>query len=78
MWLFCFTEQNVNFPKYVSKEATSFVKALMVKQVDKRLGCGPAGDREIREHVFFKNIDWTKLEKRELQAPYKPKTVSSS
>ena len=38
-----------------------------------KLRLGYTGTEEIKEHPFFENIDWFKLERRGIDPPYKPR-----
>lgn len=69
-------EQTVSFPRSLSKEAISIIKGFLTKNPNRRLGSGETGEQDIRDHVFFKYIDWIKLFKLEIQPPFKPKVKS--
>jgi len=68
----------LRFPSYVSSEAQSLLEGLLTREVEKRLGSGPDGSGEVRKHKFFNGIDWEKLERKELDAPFKPKVKSET
>lgn len=50
----------------------------MTKNPHKRLGCVAAqnGEDAIKQHPFFKEIDWLLLEQKKIKPPFKPRIVS--
>jgi len=45
---------------------------LLQKDPTTRLGHGPNGDDQIKNHKWFRSINWKKLEARELEPKFKP------
>jgi len=66
----------VVYPGWLSKDAVAVVKGFVTKDINSRLGCSPTGERDIKTHPFFASVDWEKLERREIQPPFKPKLKS--
>eukprot|EP01103_Thecamoeba_quadrilineata_P002859 TRINITY_DN12718_c0_g1_i1.p1 TRINITY_DN12718_c0_g1~~TRINITY_DN12718_c0_g1_i1.p1 ORF type:complete len:445 (+),score=125.50 TRINITY_DN12718_c0_g1_i1:45-1379(+) len=60
--------ENVKIPKSMSPAASSLMKVLLVKDPADRLTDIDA----LKNHEFFKDIDWEKLEKKEATPPYIP------
>jgi len=56
-----------------SKDAKDLIKKLLVVKPRKRLGCRGQADLEIRNHPWFSDIDFGKLYRKELTAPWIPK-----
>jgi len=73
--------KNKEFPsldKYpISPESKEFISNLLEKDKYKRLG-SIRNPNKARDHSFFKKLDWEKLEKGELEAPFIPTVVISS
>jgi novel protein kinase C delta type len=49
---------------------------LLEKDTSRRLGMTTCAYGDIKNQVFFYSIDWDKLERRELEPPFRPKLVS--
>ena len=51
----------IKFPKDFDKDAKSLIKHLLDPDVTKRYGCLKDGVNDIKNHRWFKNMDWHKL-----------------
>ncbi|XP_034990608.1 beta-adrenergic receptor kinase 2 isoform X3 [Zootoca vivipara] len=49
---------NVELPESFSPELKSLLEGLLQRDMSKRLGCQGSGAQEVKEHPFFKGIDW--------------------
>ena len=59
----------LNIPKFVSKEAAELIKKLLEKNPKERLGNGGRDALEIKDNVYFKDVDWNKVYKKEINPP---------
>jgi len=48
---------------------------LLAKNAPERLGAGPNADRDIKNHAFYRRVDWDKMANRDVQPPFKPRSV---
>uniref|UniRef100_A0A8C4VPW0 Ribosomal protein S6 kinase alpha-5 n=1 Tax=Gopherus evgoodei TaxID=1825980 RepID=A0A8C4VPW0_9SAUR len=60
------------YPQEMSALAKDVIQRLLMKDPKKRLGCGPGGADEIRQHPFFQKINWDDLAAKKIPAPFKP------
>ncbi|KAK9877248.1 hypothetical protein WA026_016990 [Henosepilachna vigintioctopunctata] len=60
-------------PECLSEEVADFITKLLVKDPRQRLGGGEGDAEELKRHPFFKNLDWNKLYRKEIPAPFKPR-----
>lgn len=66
-------KQKLVMPYFLGPDAKDLLTRLLRKEPNKRLGANMQKDLPlIKKHRFFKNIDWKKLAKRELEAPIQP------
>ncbi|XP_008199672.1 ribosomal protein S6 kinase alpha-5 isoform X2 [Tribolium castaneum] len=59
-------------PDSLGKDVADFISKLLVKDPRKRLGGGEGDAKELKKHSFFKSLDWEKLARKEIPAPFKP------
>ncbi|XP_066395524.1 serine/threonine-protein kinase AtPK2/AtPK19-like [Miscanthus floridulus] len=65
-------KDKLKFPSFLSSEAHSLLKGLLHKEPNRRLGSGPGGSNEIKNHKWFKPMNWRKLEARQIQPSFRP------
>lgn len=58
----------VEIPQQLPEPVRDLLQKLLTRDASKRLGV--IGD--IKEHIFFKGYDWSKLLNKELKAPFRP------
>lgn len=68
----------LKFPPGMSEEAQSLISGLLTRDVEKRLGSGPSGSETIKNHPYFKGVNWEKLERKEIQPPFVPRVRSNT
>ena len=67
---------NVVYPNHMSRESRTFIAGLLDRDPENRLGMKQSSHGLVREHGFFGQIDWSKLENAQVEPPYKPNIVS--
>jgi serine/threonine protein kinase len=79
--LFNFQTVNLNINEYkkplnlsntFSKEAKDLITKLVELDPRKRIGTGPNGIEDLKNHSYFKDIDWNDLENKNIMAPFVP------
>uniref|UniRef100_A0AAR2LJS8 G protein-coupled receptor kinase n=1 Tax=Pygocentrus nattereri TaxID=42514 RepID=A0AAR2LJS8_PYGNA len=63
---------NVELPDSFSPELKSLLEGLLQRDVAKRLGCQGRGAQEVKEHLFFKGIDWQQVYLQKYSPPLIP------
>lgn len=62
----------LEFPSFATAKACDLIARLLDRDYKRRLGSGKMQSREIQNHPFFKDIDWTSLFRKELPPPWRP------
>ncbi|KAF7640424.1 Protein kinase C [Meloidogyne graminicola] len=65
------------FPKWIGKESAKILSALFDRNPNTRLGMPECPDGPIRQHSFFRGVDWKKFETRQTIPPFKPLVKSA-
>ena len=63
----------IRFSKFVDKDGVDLIMKLLHPNPLLRFGCTRDGVRAIKNHSFFRDVDWNRILKKEVKAPYIPK-----
>ncbi|XP_013134454.1 PREDICTED: putative protein kinase C delta type homolog isoform X4 [Papilio polytes] len=70
-WSIC--NEMPSYPRFLSQEALSILTRLLDKDARTRLGGAECMHGDVRDQDFFHGLAWDRLERRELEAPFKPR-----
>ncbi|XP_076312024.1 putative protein kinase C delta type homolog isoform X2 [Tachypleus tridentatus] len=73
-WSTC--NEEAYYPRFISKEAKQILIKLLEKNPENRLGMSTCSAGDICDQVFFRTVNWEKVERRQLEPPFKPKVPS--
>jgi cGMP-dependent protein kinase len=68
----------VAWPRSFSAGAKEFEEKLIVADPKKRMGCLKNGPADVKNLSWFKDLDWKKLEAKQMTAPHVPKIKSNT
>ncbi|KAM9391496.1 cGMP-dependent protein kinase 1 [Pholidichthys leucotaenia] len=63
----------MDFPKIISKSASSLIKKLCRSNPSERLGSQRSGAKDLQKHKWFEGFNWDGLCERTLNPPFTPK-----
>ena len=69
-------EEKLSFPPKINPAAINLINQLINVNPKKRLGSGEGDAKKIKEHPFFKDVDWDKYWRKEIQPPFIPQLDS--
>ena len=64
--------RQIHISSKLDSVTADFLTRILAVDKKKRLGCGPGGWEEVRAHAWFKDVDWEKLARKEVQPPITP------
>lgn len=62
----------VKYPSHIVPDALDLLQQLITPDLTKRLGNLVGGSQDIKAHPWFSEVNWERLARREIEAPYIP------
>ena len=66
-------EQGVNYPSILTKNAKDLIQKLLILNPSERLGSGPNGSENVKNHPYFKGVIWKDVLQKKIKPPFIPK-----
>ncbi|CED84347.1 agc pka protein kinase [Phaffia rhodozyma] len=63
----------VRYPAYFDELSKDLLKSLLISDLTKRFGNLKSGSHDVFGHGWFAEVDWNRLYRRDIPAPYVPK-----
>ena len=63
---------NPKYPPHINADAKDLLVQLITPDLTKRLGNLLHGSDDIKNHAWFAEVNWERLAKRDIEAPYVP------
>jgi protein kinase A len=64
----------LSFPAHVSPHARDLIRRLLTADLSRRLGCLAAGAADVRNHAWFRAVDFAALRARKAAPPIRPRS----
>ncbi|KAI8364758.1 uncharacterized protein BYT42DRAFT_590338 [Radiomyces spectabilis] len=65
-------EDEILYPINMSKDSVSICQRLLTRDPEKRLGAGPNDALDIKEHPFFRGVNWEDMLAKRVPPPFYP------
>ncbi|KAJ1650619.1 hypothetical protein IWQ61_008626 [Dispira simplex] len=70
--LFAIVHGELHFPDFLGPVTRDFIRGLLDRNPQARLGAGPSGSRDVKAHPFFADVNWERLYNKQETPPYNP------
>ena len=61
-----------DFPAQISISVRKLISGLLEQDLSKRLGCMVNAAEEVKQHIWFRGVDWAMVTQKKIQPPWVP------